>query len=65
MNAYDIWVYSRLQTLLMPLVVRIPRHVQLTPDGPQLTVFTANIVTYARTTLVIPIAWFLKYIIAA
>ncbi len=61
MSAYDSFVYSPLKTVLSPVVRQVPRYVRLS-NGANLPVFTANIVTLARTFLVVPIAWFLKYI---
>jgi hypothetical protein len=39
-------------------MARIPRCIQI--GDKSLTVFNANIVTYSRTFLIIPIAWCLK-----
>jgi len=57
-NCYDAYCYSPLQTALSPVVAMIPRWVDV--RGQKVTVFTANIVSWSRTALVIPIAWFLK-----
>lgn len=55
---YDLYMYTPLQIHLSPSMARIPRFVRL---GDQVvTVFNANIVTYSRTLLIIPIAWCLK-----
>ncbi|KAK3725567.1 hypothetical protein RRG08_042986 [Elysia crispata] len=56
---YDEYMYSPLQTALWPVVAALPR--SLTVDGRTFDVFTANIVSWARTLLVIPIALYLKY----
>lgn len=58
-NLYDAYCYSPLQTTLSPVVARVPRTVHLW--GHEVNVFTANIVSWSRTILVIPIAWCLKY----
>ncbi|XP_025076132.1 uncharacterized protein LOC112553248 isoform X2 [Pomacea canaliculata] len=58
-SCYDDYVYSPLQAWLSPLVQRVPREVKL--GDRMVTVFTANIVSWARTGLVIPIACALKY----
>ena len=55
---YDVYVYSPLQSLLWPLVSRVPRVVEV--GGRHYTVFTANIVSWSRTLLVVPIAASLK-----
>ncbi|KAK3603925.1 hypothetical protein CHS0354_042934 [Potamilus streckersoni] len=44
---------------MSPMVSRIPRSVRL--GERELTIFTANIVSWARTLLVIPVAYCLKY----
>ncbi|KAL3860579.1 hypothetical protein ACJMK2_010681 [Sinanodonta woodiana] len=56
---YDLYCYSPLQICLSPMVSRIPRSLRI--GGRQLTIFTANIVSWARTLLVIPVAYCLKY----
>ncbi|XP_021360097.1 uncharacterized protein LOC110454742 [Mizuhopecten yessoensis] len=56
---YDVYVYSPLQRCLSPVVATIPR--SLTINGHPYDVFTANIVSWSRTLLVIPIAICLKY----
>ncbi|XP_060081565.1 uncharacterized protein LOC132560880 [Ylistrum balloti] len=56
---YDVYVYSPLQRWLSPVVASIPR--SLTINGQVYDVFTANIVSWSRTLLVIPIAISLKY----
>lgn len=58
-DCYDIYVYSPLQRWLSPVVATIPR--SLTINGRVCDVFTANIVSWSRTVLVIPIAVSLKY----
>ncbi|KAL5020983.1 hypothetical protein ScPMuIL_000138 [Solemya velum] len=58
-SLYDDYVYSPLQAVLSPLVANVPRKVSV--NSRTYTVFTANIVSWARTTLVIPIACCLKY----
>ncbi|RUS71299.1 hypothetical protein EGW08_020942 [Elysia chlorotica] len=55
---YDEYMYSPLQATLWPVVAALPR--SLTVDGRSFDVFTANIVSWSRTFLVIPIAWSLK-----
>lgn len=59
MDLYDQFLYTPLQTSLLPVVCKIPRTVIL--RNKTYTVFTANIVSYSRTLLVIPIAVCLKY----
>ncbi|XP_061188634.1 uncharacterized protein LOC133196791 [Saccostrea echinata] len=59
MDLYDKLLYSPLQTSLLPVVSKIPR--TLVIGNKTYTVFTANIVSYTRTFLVIPIAICLKY----
>ncbi len=59
MNLYDSKVYTPLQRVLSPLVKAVPRTLNLKNER-KLTVFTANYVTFARTFLIIPIAWMLK-----
>ena len=59
MDLYDKMVYTPLQTSLLPVVSQIPR--TATWRNRTYTVFTANIVSYSRTLLVIPIAVCLKY----
>ncbi|XP_067651084.1 uncharacterized protein [Haliotis asinina] len=56
---YDTYVYTPLQTTLSPAVERVPRSVHV--KGQDYVVFSANIVSWARTFLVIPIAACLKY----
>lgn len=58
-DGYDKYVYNPLQEWLSPLVQRVPREV--TVGEVKVTVFTANIVSWARTVLVIPIAFCLRY----
>ncbi|KAK7114779.1 uncharacterized protein [Littorina saxatilis] len=58
-DGYDKYVYNPLQASLSPLVQRVPREVMV--GERKVTVFTANIVSWARTVLVIPIACCLKY----
>ncbi|XP_045191455.2 uncharacterized protein LOC123548334 [Mercenaria mercenaria] len=58
-NLYDTYCYSPLQTTLSPVVARIPRAIHL--GDRKVDVFTANIVSWSRTILVIPVAWCLKY----
>ncbi|KAL4235229.1 hypothetical protein ACF0H5_006867 [Mactra antiquata] len=58
-DLYDVYCYSPLQTFLSPLVAKVPRTIQLRDRT--LTIFNANIVSWTRTILVIPIAWCLKY----
>lgn len=59
MDLYDQFLYTPLQTSLLPVVCKIPRTVVF--SNKTYTVFTANIVSYSRTILVIPIAICLKY----
>lgn len=61
MSAYDDYVYSPLQKALSPIVKLVPRYIYLGSDK-KLTIFSANVITLSRTFLVVPIAWFLKYI---
>ncbi|CAF0851603.1 unnamed protein product [Adineta steineri] len=56
---YDLYMYTPLQVHLSPYVARIPRFIRI--NNKSVTVFNANIVTYSRTLLIIPIAWCLKY----
>ncbi|XP_052818302.1 uncharacterized protein LOC128244327 [Mya arenaria] len=56
---YDAYCYTPLQTTLSPFVAKVPRAVDI--RGRKVDVFTANIVSWSRTALVIPIAWCLKY----
>ncbi|UJR13267.1 hypothetical protein I4U23_000287 [Adineta vaga] len=56
---YDLYMYTPLQIHLSPYMARIPRFIQIADKT--ITVFNANIVTYSRTLLIIPIAWCLKY----
>ncbi|XP_076449279.1 uncharacterized protein LOC143285749 isoform X2 [Babylonia areolata] len=58
-EGYDKYIYNPLQAWLSPLVQRVPREVKV--GEVKVTVFTANIVSWARTVLVIPIACCLKY----
>ncbi|CAF0756612.1 unnamed protein product [Brachionus calyciflorus] len=60
MEGYDNYVYSPLQKVLSPVVRIIPRYISVGSDR-NIPIFSANIVTFARTFLVIPIAWYLKY----
>ncbi|XP_071173170.1 uncharacterized protein [Mytilus edulis] len=55
---YDKYVYSPLQTMLLPIVSCIPRFLSI--RGQEYTIFSANIVSWTRTALVIPIACCLK-----
>ncbi|CAF3508005.1 unnamed protein product [Rotaria sp. Silwood1] len=56
---YDLYIYTPLQIHLSPYMARIPRFIRI--GDKTVTVFNANIVTYSRTLLIIPIAWCLKY----
>ncbi|UJR34100.1 hypothetical protein I4U23_021510 [Adineta vaga] len=56
---YDLYVYTPLQMYLSPHMAHIPRVIQI--GNKTITVFNANIVTYSRTLLIIPIAWCLKF----
>lgn len=60
MDLYDQLLYTPLQTSLTPVVCKIPR--TLVVGNKTYTIFTANIVSYTRTILVIPIAVCLKYV---
>ena len=51
-------MYTPLQIHLSPSMARIPRFIQI--QNKTITVFTANLITYARTLLIVPIAWCLK-----
>lgn len=51
-------MYTPLQIHLSPSMARIPRFIQI--RNKTVTVFNANIVTYSRTLLIVPIAWCLK-----
>ena len=52
-------MYTPLQIYLSPYMSRIPRFIEI--GDTKLTVFNANLVTYCRTLIIIPIAWSLKY----
>ncbi|CAF0755947.1 unnamed protein product [Didymodactylos carnosus] len=56
---YNVYMYTPLQIHLPPYIAKIPRFAHLGTNS--ITVFNANIVTYSRTLLIIPIAWLLKY----
>ncbi|CAF0772270.1 unnamed protein product [Rotaria sordida] len=56
---YDRYMYTPLQIHLSPYMARIPRFIRI--GDKTVTVFNANIVTYSRTLLIIPIAWCIKY----
>ena len=58
MYCYDLYVYTPLQIHLSPLIARIPRFISF--GNQTVTIFNANIVTYSRTLLIIPISWLLK-----
>ncbi|BFZ13107.1 hypothetical protein BsWGS_16146 [Bradybaena similaris] len=58
-ECYDAYMYTPLQTALWPVVTKVPRSVEI--RGKPRTVFTANIVSWNRTLLVVPIACSLKY----
>jgi len=58
LDAHD-WYYDEILRVCTPFCARMPREVHLLSF--QLTIFTANIVTYARGLLVIPIALLMKY----
>lgn len=57
-SLYDIYVYSPIQTLTAPIVRQIPRQIKI--GDYEVTIFTANGVTYCRTLLAVPIAIALK-----
>ena len=59
MDGYDNYVYSPLQKCLSPIVALIPRQIDF-GNNFILPIFTANIVTFSRTFLIVPIAWCLK-----
>ncbi|CAF0932143.1 unnamed protein product [Adineta steineri] len=56
---YDLYMYTPLQNYLSPYIACIPRIIRI--GDKSITIFNANIVTYSRTLLIIPIAWCLKY----
>ncbi|CAG5118215.1 unnamed protein product [Candidula unifasciata] len=58
-ECYDSYMYSPLQAALWPVVTKVPRTVVI--NGKPRTVFTANIVSWSRTLLVVPIAVALKH----
>ena len=58
MSGYDEHIYTPLQRNLSPIVKKIPRYTKL--NNKDIPIFTANIVTLARTFLIFPIAWLLK-----
>ncbi len=51
-------MYTPLQIHLSPYMALVPRTIRI--GDKDVTIFTANIVTYSRTLLIIPIAWCLK-----
>lgn len=57
-DGHERYIYNPMHYHLKPLVQRIPRRV--TVRGHQLDVFTANAVTYFRTSLVIAMSLCLK-----
>ena len=57
-DGHERYIYNPMHYHLKPLVQRIPRRV--TVRGYQLDVFTANAVTYFRTSLVIAMSLCLK-----
>ncbi|XP_078587318.1 uncharacterized protein LOC144868684 [Branchiostoma floridae x Branchiostoma japonicum] len=58
MRLYDVSMYTPIQTITAPVVRLIPRTLSI--GGKKRVVFSANIVTWSRTVLVIPIAVCLK-----
>ncbi|CAH1258515.1 PCYT2 [Branchiostoma lanceolatum] len=58
MHLYDVSMYKPIQTITAPVVRLIPRTLNI--GGKKRVVFSANIVTWSRTILVIPIAVCLK-----
>lgn len=60
MSGYDNYVYTPMQIILSPICQRIPRYIYLGQNNTKIPIFTANLITLARTFLVIPIAWSLK-----
>ncbi|XP_078668722.1 uncharacterized protein LOC144910034 [Branchiostoma floridae x Branchiostoma belcheri] len=58
MRLYDVGMYRPIQTITAPVVRLIPR--TLTIGGKKRVVFSANIVTWSRTILVIPVVVCLK-----
>ncbi len=58
-TGYDKVLYSPLQACLLPVVTIVPR--QIVIEGRKVTIFTANGVTLARTALVVPVAFCLRY----
>lgn len=57
-KSYELFYYKPLENLLLPWLSRIPRSIEIREKN--VIIFTANSVTYARTFLLIPIAWSLK-----
>ncbi|XP_013385612.1 uncharacterized protein LOC106155363 [Lingula anatina] len=55
---YDIYIYTPIERFTSPVVSRIPRYI--TFGEHQYVVFSANIVSWVRTLLVVPIAIYLK-----
>ncbi len=60
MSGYDNYVYSPMQTVLSPICRQVPRYIYVGQNNTRIPIFTANIITLARTFLVVPIAWSLK-----
>ena len=58
MSDYESHIYYPLQQKLSPIVEKIPRYKKI--NNKDVAIFTANNVTFARTLLIFPIAWFLK-----
>jgi len=57
LDAHD-WYYDQVMNICTPFCAKMPRDINIL--GFQLTIFTANIVTYARGMLVFPIALLMK-----
>ena len=57
-DGHDLYIYKPMHSHLKPIVQRIPRRVTI--GGRQIDCFTANAVTYFRTSLVIAMCLCLK-----
>ena len=57
-DGYERYIYNPMLSCLKPVVQQVPRRIPLC--GYQLDVFTANAVTYFRTSLVIAMSLSLK-----
>ncbi len=56
---YEKLLYIPLQTCLLPVVTIVPRQIVIKKQ--KVTIFTANGVTLARTALIMPVAFCLRY----